>query len=123
MPNYQIQEAISKIAKNTVYQHNCIMPESKLIFLEPTDEKFFLNFPKAWEKILQSNFAKVYEDGKNMYFFSISTYDGEKISSYSLKMLGLEFKDYLTGILRFSKTISLSITSGINSTNYLICRS
>lgn len=123
MPNYQIPEAISKIAKNTVYQHNCLMPESKLIFLEPTDEKFFLNFPKAWEKTLQSNFAKVYEDGKNMYFFSISTYDGEKISSYSLKMLGLEFKDYLTGILRFSKTISLSITSGINSTNYLICRS
>ncbi len=121
MPNYLIPEELSKISTNMKFLHTS-SNDPKVIFLAPSSEKFFLNFPKAWETPLKDNLSSIYEDGANRYSFTISTYDGEKISSYSLNMLGLEFKDYLAGILKFSKTISLSVACGTKAANYIICK-
>lgn len=120
MPNYLIPEELSKSSFNysIISKHS----SPKIIFLEQNDEKFFLNFPKKWEEPLKNNLGNIYDDGNTTYSFLVSTYDGKKISSYSLNMLGIEFKIYLAGLLKFSKTISLSITNGINEFNYIICK-
>ena len=120
MPNYLIPEELAKGSHNHSIFSQSYPP--KMIFLEQNDEKFFLNFPKKWEEPLRNNLGNIYEDGNTTYSFSVSTYDGQKISSYSLNMVGIEFKNYLAGLLKFAKTISLSITNGINESNYIICK-
>lgn len=121
MPNYLIPEELSKVSKTNSIK---LQPysEPKIIFLKPNDENFFLDFPKVWEETLKNNFAKIYEDGATKYDFSVSTYDGKKISSYSINMLGIEFKTYLAGLLKFAKTISISIVNGLYEANYIICK-
>lgn len=121
MPNYLIPEELSKVSSRIPFSTSSDK-EPKIIFLKKTEEKFFLNIPKIWEEPLKNNLGKIYEDGSKKYNFNISAYDGENIFSFSLNMLGIQFKDYLLGLLKFAKTISISVNNGLSELNYIICQ-
>ena len=119
--NYLIpQELIVTVPNENLMITNKVEPQ--IVFLEPNEESFFINFPSIWEKPLDDALGKIYNNCSSRYSFSILTYDGNGILSYNLSMLGIEFKSYLAGLLKMAKTIALYVFNGVQVSNYIICR-
>ena len=119
--NYLIPQELTSIRPNGLLMQSTPI-DPKMIYLEPNEEKFFVNFPSAWKQTLDDALGNIYESGDSRFIFSIAIYDGNNIQSYRLTMFGIEFKTYLAGLLKMAKTVALYVFNGLQVSRFIICR-
>lgn len=95
--------------------------EEKTIFLKESKEKVFFDFPTEWKTTLNDALESVYNDAAKRYTFYITSFDGKKVLSYKQDMLGYTFREYLIGLLKSVKSLTLYILNGVIVKKLIIC--